>query len=285
MPKSNHILNIIMFSKTLADFMPESTRNVQKPYGLRYARKIRQIFLVSLLIVSTASSAHAIERALWVWSMGPKIIEEINTNDRSDFFSFVAAPHGDPDKAITTIFLYLNTNSADEICIDDEANCRLRFSPRVREFIADAHSRGLEVHFLDGDPTWGLAGVYQEPGRRTMQAVLNYNANSLPEERIDGIQFDVEPYLLQSHHPLSWELDRDEVWRQYVESLRKWQAMVDEHNLREKDQIRFGVAFGLGRGARMLRDSGDECARSLLECAVGVDLLCPVADTFCESAF
>ena len=180
--------------------------------------------------------------AMWVWSMSEDIVMETHEYDREDFYSFVAAPHGDVGDAVETLFM----------SIPPEV---IETSPaKVREFIADAHSRGLKVEFLSGDPTWALSMVneytslpYNQPSMEVLQLVLDFNAASSPEERFDGVQYDVEPYLLtfDNGYPVSWENsdDRAIIWDQYCASLVTWQGMVDDHNTSADDDVRFGAAI------------------------------------------
>ena len=177
--------------------------------------------------------------AMWVWSMSEDIVMETHEYDREDFYSFVAAPHGDVGDAVETLFM----------SIPPEV---IETSPaKVREFIADAHSRGLKIEFLSGDPTWALSMVdeytglpYNQPAMEVLQLVLDFNAASSPEERFDGVQYDVEPYLLNDDavYPVIWEnaYGRAIIWEQYCASLVTWQGMVDDHNTTANDYLRFG---------------------------------------------
>ena len=182
------------------------------------------------------------ERAIWVWDMGPKIVMNESEHHRSEFYSFMAAPHGNSMVPIETIFLFAETNINDQDCITDGINCKLLRAGRLREFIADAHSRGMEVHYLDGDPIWGLRAPYNETPNRLLSTIFSYNAASMPEERFDAIQFDVEPWVLSGQNqPLSWQADEAQIWLEYRQNLVVWQGMVDQHNLDTGDQLRFGV--------------------------------------------
>ena len=206
--------------------------------------------LVAICLYGVINSGSAAERAMWVWSMGPKLIQEKSGSERSDFFSFVAAPHGNPEAKITTIFLFAKTNIRNEACMSDDESCNLLFAPRVREFLADAHSRGLEVHILDGDPLWALNGKDSEPADRLLSAVFNFNAQGAPEERFDGIQYDVEPYLLEEKHPYTWGRDTVTIWNQYLQKLKDWQAKVNGHNTATRRML-FALALPFPFGGSM----------------------------------
>ena len=221
-------------------------RECTQQFYLKTRIQIRLLLLVLCTMgffYGAMNSYGASERAMWVWSMGPKMIQETSGSERSDFFSFVAAPHGNPEAKIRTIFLFAKTNISDEECMSNDESCNLLYAARVREFLADAHSRGLEVHLLDGHPLWALSGKEREPADRLLTAVFNFNAQGTPEERFDGIQYDVEPYLLEEKHPYTWGKDTVTIWDQYLQNLNEWQSKVNGHNVAKNDDIRFGVAI------------------------------------------
>lgn len=178
-------------------------------------------------------------RAIWVWSMADPIV--MDDAERLEFFSFLAAPHGDPNAAINVAFM-----SMTEELIDQHPQ-------RVKEFLADAHSRGVTVDYLTGDPTWALSMInpltdesYNQPSFELLTKVLAFNSStSNPLERFDGFQQDTEPYVLED--PLDWDVqaDRDVIWAQYVETVDDWQLMVDAHNGQGQvnDDIKLGAAI------------------------------------------
>ena len=198
------------------------------------------VILIELLLLTMG--AYAADRALWVWGMSHEIVNDDRPEDRNDFYSFVAAPHGNTNAAIRTIFL----------CADH--GVVTNYPTRLQEFIADAHSRGLKIEYLTGAPLWALTitnpvtgDPYHIPGTHELIDVLQYNATARPEERFDGIQYDVEPYLLrrENGHPYDWGNPDDcaLIWEQYITMLKRWQAMCDEHNEATNDDVRFGVAI------------------------------------------
>ncbi len=199
------------------------------------------IFICALSVATITAGAN--ERAMWVWSMAAKIVINANENDRADFYSFAAAPHGNAANAITTVFMTIGLELLEN------------HPDRVREFIADSHSRGLRIEYLDGDPLWALTEIdsvtempYNNPATTILNKVIAYNngcAND--EERFDGIQFDVEPYLMDRDegHPYSWDGDQSSIWDQYIASLHYWQNLVNVHNnnATPADNLRFGVVI------------------------------------------
>ncbi|SDC23203.1 S-layer homology domain-containing protein [Paenibacillus sp. UNCCL117] len=70
---------------------------------------------------------------------------------------------------------------------------------RLRDFIAWAHERGYQVQAcIAGGTSPPFLGAYQEyhdVAIAHMEQVLNYNISSAPNERFDGLNVDIEPYI------------------------------------------------------------------------------------------
>jgi hypothetical protein len=81
-----------------------------------------------------------------------------------------------------------------------------------RSFNALAHKHNIKVHALAGDPRWCMEKYHRQP-LAWVAKVLEYNKQTLPEERFDGVHIDAEPYTLgkpweQQHQLLlQWYLD------------------------------------------------------------------------------
>lgn len=69
-----------------------------------------------------------------------------------------------------------------------------------RTFNVDAHRNGITVQALAGDPRWGKTQYHHIP-MQWIESVLQFNRQSNPQQRFDGIHADVEPYLLSK----SWK--------------------------------------------------------------------------------
>ena len=69
-----------------------------------------------------------------------------------------------------------------------------------RAFIRNAHARGIRVYALLG--SWYLSTEryvlprHQRKAVAMLQRVLDYNAAAAPAERFDGVNYDIEPHLL-----------------------------------------------------------------------------------------
>jgi len=164
----------------------------------------------------------------------------LNEQERLDFWSFVQAPHAKPELQITHLYI-----AAGRSLLNDHP-------AKIAEFLADAHSRGLQVDYLTGDPLWALKvedrnGVpYNQPSFDELSDLLNYNATVHAYQRFDGYQQDTEPYILggkNRNDPLSWQEDMEEIWAQYIEGMTTWKSMIDKHNTYTGDDLVMGASI------------------------------------------
>ncbi|RNB90449.1 hypothetical protein EDM56_08035 [Brevibacillus fluminis] len=105
-----------------------------------------------------------------------------------------------------------------------------------RAFIRQATANGIEVHAVGGHPTWALAS-----GKSRMlqlaKWVKRYNEQADSDERIKGIQLDVEPYMLKQ-----WETDQEDVLVQWQANVK---AFMKEAGAESDLQIGTALAFWL----------------------------------------
>ncbi|WP_159887126.1 cadherin-like beta sandwich domain-containing protein [Paenibacillus puerhi] len=70
---------------------------------------------------------------------------------------------------------------------------------RLRDFIAWAHDRGYQVQACiaggTSPPFLGAYSEYHDVAIAHFEQVLNYNISSEPNERFDGVNVDIEPYI------------------------------------------------------------------------------------------
>jgi len=125
------------------------------------------------------------QRAMWVWNtktlFDPALPEEVNR-----FFEFCA------QQGIREIYLALEF---DRRVTDDALQFDLRTPERYREFLARAHQKGLTVEGLAGTPEWAVRENHAH-ALAAVDAALTFNRASPSGARLDGVHFDVEPYLL-----------------------------------------------------------------------------------------
>lgn len=160
-------------------------------------------------------------RAMWVWNSENVVNDMVNDvgNTRDELFEFCRSPHGNPEHHITVLFL-------------DCKHALYENQDNLRDFLNDATSNGLTVEYLDGDPSW--ATYNQDVGFDRLNKVIEFNASATVEsEKLKGVQFDVEPYLLKSssgYRPPYWDVNLDSVWALYVAYLDSCQSVIDSNS-------------------------------------------------------
>jgi hypothetical protein len=153
--------------------------------------------------------AVAASRAVWVWEEDAfRFLED--KRFQKDTTAFLDQHH------ISTIYLY-----ADEY---RNRNLLTNEAKKYRQAIRGLHKRGLKVYALLGSDDL-KAPEYILPEKRAIaervfQNVLIFNAAADTSERFDGINMDIEPYLLDD-----WDSRRELRIRQYLELSTQWMRM------------------------------------------------------------
>lgn len=91
------------------------------------------------------------------------------------------------------------------------AQGRVRDVRKLRGFIAAAHDAGVAIEAVEGDPE--MVGEGLAPALLRARAIAAYQAASPPSARLDGLQYDVEPYILPG-----WR-DRDDSYRRWGDAM------------------------------------------------------------------
>lgn len=143
-----------------------------------------------LLMVAAVASAEepantSAPRAIWTWEK-PSFAMLESPQVAGEALDFLQR------KRINTIYLYADTFAG---------QTRITQQPQqYREFIRSAHARGIQVYALLG--SWYLHTeryVLPRQHRKAvamLQRVLAYNVAAASEERFDGVNYDIEPHLL-----------------------------------------------------------------------------------------
>lgn len=151
------------------------------------------------------------DRAIWIWEKasynlfyndGSKEVLDALAQDTATFQS-------DP---VTTFYLGIDQLYGTRV---------MREAPeKVRAFVSWAHSRGYKVHATIAGgtilPYMGAYSRYHEIAVRTMEDVINYNLSAAPDERFDGVNVDIEPYILPD-----FKTAQPSVQIQYLDGLSK----------------------------------------------------------------
>ena len=64
----------------------------------------------------------------------------------------------------------------------------------LKRFVARASSLGFAVHAVGGGPNWTEA-THRYLGSKLVQLVADYNGTAAANERLQGVQLDIEPYV------------------------------------------------------------------------------------------
>lgn len=119
-----------------------------------------------------------------------------------DMFEFLAR------QRLTTVYLYADAHRGRNIIRDEPE--------KYRRLIAALHEHGYKAYALLGS-AYLKTQEYVLPTRRVaavnmFQNVLRYNASGSPRERFDGINIDIEPYLLDE-----WSTNRLKLAVRYLD--------------------------------------------------------------------
>ncbi|MCM8812295.1 MAG: hypothetical protein NC910_04525 [Candidatus Omnitrophica bacterium] len=134
--------------------------------------------VVSCFFTAAPTAAEAVlsrayeSRAMWVWDAGLLV----KPDSRSRLLEFCRR-HG-------IDILYVSAY-----------NLKAPMDKVYRDFNRQAHSAGLRVHALAGDPRWGMTRYHAVP-MQWVESIRQLNAAASPSERFDGIHTDIEVYLL-----------------------------------------------------------------------------------------
>ncbi|MGV9304322.1 Ig-like domain-containing protein [Nonomuraea sp. NPDC003727] len=126
---------------------------------------------------------HQQDRAMWIWEKASYNLV-LNPGSRR-LLETVLGPG-------STIYLGVDTYAGRDLIEDARSE--------LRDLVAWAHRRGMKVHATVAGgtrpPYLGALSRYRDRAVREMERVLDYNLSSAPAERFDGINVDIEPYIL-----------------------------------------------------------------------------------------
>ncbi|WP_110932965.1 Ig-like domain-containing protein [Paenibacillus bouchesdurhonensis] len=157
------------------------------------------------------------DRAIWIWEKaaynlilnpGSRIALKTFADDTSTFNS----------ESVTTFYLGVFPYGGVDI-LEEETD-------KVRDFMAWAHDNGYKVHACIAGgtvpPYFGSLTPYHELAIREMEKVINYNLSSSPHEQFDGVNVDIEPYILPD-----FRLQKPSVQLQYLDIMEQLVARRD----------------------------------------------------------
>lgn len=175
-----------------------------------------------LLVFPHAAMAQSSSgRAVWVWKATREIV--LDAQARETFFDFAAQ-----NPPSTRIFL------AATWAIRETTPASERMA--LRSFLAEAHERGMVVDLLAGDKTWATPAGYGAVDR-LLEDLMSWQTGAAVENTptgiFDGLQLDVEPYLLTG-----WpSADLFDSWIEMAQRVRRF---LDD---RAHPRLEFGLAI------------------------------------------
>lgn len=155
----------------------------------------------------------SIRRAMWLWE-SDKLLKSPPEQRRLLAFC--------QNHRITHLFLQVPYEAQAK-----QGQWEIDWEPfRIRPLMAQLHRIGVKVHALDGDPRYALRPWH---GRvlALLQAIIRYNREVPPQERFDGIRYDIEPYLL----PNFGGIRKQAILKQYLSLLAASQVLAKQANL------------------------------------------------------
>ena len=132
---------------------------------------------------ASIKSERRLPRALWVWDA--TVITNAKTGEQ--LFDFCAR------KGISVV--YLSVGDVFSARGREATDPKHVTTAQLGAFIQSAHARKIEVEALDGDPDFALQPKHSE-ALGIFQKALAYNEAAPAGQKLDGFQWDTEPYLL-----------------------------------------------------------------------------------------
>lgn len=159
---------------------------------------------------ATVVSRQEQPRALWVWNAG--VITQ--PAKRQQFFDFCK------EKNIDIAYLHLGDFlSPTKRDVSDPKHVT---AEALGNFLETAHANNLRIEALDGDPSFTLANKHADALKR-LQLAIDYNKSAPVARRLDGFQWDIEPYVLPEFKD---ETQHGRIVGEFLEIIEKTRDMV-----------------------------------------------------------
>ena len=178
---------------------------------IRRRRLVGSVVGALLLVMGSAASgtlcaqrgaADRASRAVWTWEQ-PSTAMVLSPAVANEALTFLRRKH------LTALYLYADAFEGRHLLRDEPQ--------RYRDLIRAAHASGIRVYALLG--SWYLhteryvLPAFQPAAVAMVQTVLDYNAAAAESERFDGVNYDIEPHLLDA-----WEAStRESLLRGFLE--------------------------------------------------------------------
>ncbi len=130
------------------------------------------------------------DRAMWIWE--PESYRLLlNPGSREVLEDFITDTETFDSDEVTTLYLAVGSYAGYRALEEQE--------DELKSFMRWAHERGLYVQALIAGGTspayMGAYERYHPQAVREMEQIVNYNLAAEPDERFDGVNVDIEPYI------------------------------------------------------------------------------------------
>lgn len=169
------------------------------------------------------------DRAMWIWEKAAYNLF-LNPGSRTALQQMADDTETFGSDPITTFYIGVFPYEGVDI-LEDEPG-------KVRDFIRWAHANGYQVHACIAGgtvpPYYGALEPYHGYAIREIEKVINFNLSSSEAEQFDGVNVDIEPYILPE-----FRAEKPSVQLQYLDILQK---MIDRRDTAGID-LPFGPAI------------------------------------------
>jgi hypothetical protein len=177
-------------------------------------------------------------RALWLWADAEtsKAFLDNRWGMQDQLMQLAAAPHGQPARALNRLFFEARTYT--RVDMFDRLRA-VTYDPltdpteqaKLRAFNRRAHAQGVAVEYLDGQALWLASDANAQWPKQVCQDVVAFNLTTNdPDERLDGVHFDIEPHTVQggpygggwwqNKLPDGYNADWTQRWKDIMNSCR-----------------------------------------------------------------
>ncbi|USB31890.1 fibronectin type III domain-containing protein [Paenibacillus sp. YPG26] len=158
------------------------------------------------------------DRAIWLWEKAAYNLI-LNPGSRSALEQFTSDTSTFNSGAVTTIYMGVFPHEGVDMLEEKRKE--------LRKFLKWAHERGLKIQACIAGgtvpPYFGSYKRYNKHAINEIEKVINFNLSSPPDERFDGVNVDVEPYILGEFGTTKPQLQ--------IDYLNLLQTMMERRNL------------------------------------------------------
>jgi hypothetical protein len=182
--------------------------------------KVLLIMITCFCFTLLVNRGNTTSTAMWDWSYK----SAIDASQRAELIAFCQK------NGIQRIFLQISY--AFVTSKNGTVECTIHNPKEAREFLADAHKAGLKIDAMDGASNFALK-PWHPYVLSQVDSIIAFNKAGKPNERYDGIHYDIEPYTLKEFRTGQ----KESISLQYLELMSKIAAKM------KKSGMYFGIAI------------------------------------------